>query len=479
METSLRVSNYQEYKAALDNQLKEAAEGFVRIGYLLKLARDTDILAGSGYANVNEFAKAEYGMDKSMVSRFININTKFAENGCSEYLKEQYRGFGYAKLAIMLQLPDVINETLTPDFSKSEIQAIKDEVDEEQKVSDIEVLIEGEKEEHKALESNLAKVLHQLCEDEPELFVKLHERLSQAVEVEEIQEVLAPSGSQIYSVRIQGVGRIMLSLHSEDMYVAVIAVRTNTKEQYTWEDVCHCLDEMIPLYPGEAAEKVWEHIYNREFPKKVEVAPVQPEEKKKAVKKEPKVTKAKKPEKEKKDADRKEAEEKSAPVPENTVPESETVTSESKGEAECSREEIPGAEDKASEESMDEDIPVEEIPECDVTVEEKTVETAEIPNAEGVHIEIIPGVEAVIEDVDKAMAAAHENELRGEIFAVPQHCREDSDAGQQNIVCEIDLTFRERIQTAEWILEAVKRDNKSEARMYCRDLLRLLGDWED
>ena len=38
------LKNYSEYKAALDKQIKESAEGFVKIGYLLKLAKDTDIL---------------------------------------------------------------------------------------------------------------------------------------------------------------------------------------------------------------------------------------------------------------------------------------------------------------------------------------------------------------------------------------------------------------------------------------------------
>ena len=53
------LKSYSEYKAALDKQMLESAEGFVRIGYLLKLAKDTDILRDSQYSNVLEFAKAE------------------------------------------------------------------------------------------------------------------------------------------------------------------------------------------------------------------------------------------------------------------------------------------------------------------------------------------------------------------------------------------------------------------------------------
>ena len=53
-----------------------------------------------------------------MVSRFISINDRFSEDGNSPVLRTTYQGFGYAKLAIMLQLPDTLNEELTPEYSK-------------------------------------------------------------------------------------------------------------------------------------------------------------------------------------------------------------------------------------------------------------------------------------------------------------------------------------------------------------------------
>ena len=47
----------------------------------------------------------------------------------------------------MLQLPDEINEEISADFSKSEIEDIKKEIDEENKISDIEVWMEGTQED--------------------------------------------------------------------------------------------------------------------------------------------------------------------------------------------------------------------------------------------------------------------------------------------------------------------------------------------
>lgn len=114
---NIEYADYQTYKAAVDAELQRSAEGFVRIGYLLKVARDTDILKGSGYASVNEFAEAEYSLDKSQVSRFIRINDEFSENGYSDRLQERYQRFGYAKLALMLMLPAAVNEELTADYT--------------------------------------------------------------------------------------------------------------------------------------------------------------------------------------------------------------------------------------------------------------------------------------------------------------------------------------------------------------------------
>ena len=58
---------YQEFKAELDHELTRAAEGFVRIGYLLKKARDTDILQNSPYNDYLDFAEGEFGLDKTQV----------------------------------------------------------------------------------------------------------------------------------------------------------------------------------------------------------------------------------------------------------------------------------------------------------------------------------------------------------------------------------------------------------------------------
>lgn len=295
-----QYSDYGTFKKELDlqwnsNEQKavELIEGFNRIGYLLKIARDTDVLKDSGYPNYIEFAKAEYDIDKTIVSRYININDRFSEGGNSEVLQEKYRGFGYAKLSIMLQLPDAINEEITPEYSKSEIQAIKDEVDEENKISDIEVMLEGQKHEQYLL-SNIDKAFHQLFEDDPELYVKAFELYTDnGMEEQAVYEMLAPNGEKTYSIRISGVGRFLLFVKEEG--ISLTNVRSpEEKEIHGWSEVLNAVTKSIGT--GENAKDSWEKLYNKEFPeKKVEVAPVQ-QPPKQASRKESKVKKAPKQE---------------------------------------------------------------------------------------------------------------------------------------------------------------------------------------
>lgn len=287
MNEVLYTKTFSEWQQELDTELVKSAESFVKIGYLLKVARDTDILANTGYANVVEFAKARYGLDKTQVSRFIHINDRFSEGGNSAELQDRYKGMGYAKLTIMLQLPDEINEEISTDFSKSEIEDIKKEIDEENKISDIEVWMEGTQEEAEKY-NELGQVMYQLLHDMPELFTKIAQS---SIETEELMNILAPSGEMIYSVRIPGTGRLMLSIKVNTGRITITNVRSMEKTEWNTEDLADFVVDILSRADTEDPAKAWTSIYEEEYPKKAEVAPVQQE--KPVQRKEKKVQKAK------------------------------------------------------------------------------------------------------------------------------------------------------------------------------------------
>ena len=305
MELMEYTKTYQEYKQELDAVLTRTAEDFVQIGYLLKVARDTNILAESGYATVTDFAKAEYGIDKTQVSRFISINDRFSEDGYSDHLLPSYKGFGYAKLTLMLQIPDEINEALPPTLSKAEIQDIKDEMDAESKVTDIEVEIE--KAEAAAVTdkpmlppegSPLKRNLWQLGKEQEELFRKLwkicflHTAFGNKNNAE-IMDVLIPQGDAVYTVRIPGERRTQIIVNSDG--ATIVNLKTLERSKYTEDQICDAVRSLID--GGSSPEEQYKKLYGEDLtPEEPEIAPVQPDEpekeKKPEKRKESRVTKA-------------------------------------------------------------------------------------------------------------------------------------------------------------------------------------------
>ena len=253
----LTTSNYQRFKQELDTEIKREAEGFVKIGYLLRVARDTDVLKESGYTNVNEFAEKEYSLDASQVSRFISINERFSEGGFSSRLETHYEGFGVAKLSLMLQLPDNLNEQLTPEFTKSEINTLREEVKDEAKTSDIEVMCEPK------ADSTIDEAVKEMLHD-PQLFKALKRafdnlRLNQDHDAydKEVKEILAPSGVAIKSVRVSGVGRVMVKVDESDA-VKFIKVRSNETEE---SNIAY-----IGVIISELVQRPYAELYGEEMP---------------------------------------------------------------------------------------------------------------------------------------------------------------------------------------------------------------------
>lgn len=412
MEQVIEYRSYQEYKQELDTELKKTAEGFVRIGYLLKVARDTSILAESGYDNVVDFARAEYGIDKTQVSRFIHINDKFSQGGYAPELKEEYQGFGYAKLSIMLSLPDSVNEELTPDFSKSEVQQVKDEIDEEKKTTDIEVMLEEKDSVQQSFDTNLEKAVYQLGKDAPEVYKRLWESAVKNGESgKHFIENLIPDEKAMYIVRIPGAGRCMLSMKAEEDTVKLINIRdSSANETYTKQELEDALKKMLP--DTDTWRNAWVSLYGEKLPaeKSAAVAPVQP---KAAPRKESKVIVPKKPEPEKSVQNIPESVSKT----QESVPESKEIVSETAQKKEMTlndvNPEIPAPDPK----QIKEDVP-EEKPDVQQDTNEQIPGQDEIQN----HPEYMPEKKTdkqIIVEAKRTIDAIQEN-LSGWEYTVPK-----------------------------------------------------------
>ena len=254
--------SYSEYRYEVGAELSKASESFVRIGYLLKVARDTEVLNGTDYeGDYLRFAEEEFGLEKSQVSRFIRINDRFSVNGNSEELLPEYSGYGTRKLGIMIMLPDELTEELSPDYTVEEINEIKEVVKEEQQITPVEAMVERmgnpEADEKPLLDS----CLRQILEDNPDIFVEICKN-----SYERLYKTLAPISEQMYIVKVQGVGRIMVTFHDEN--ITLFNARTNEKQTVDRDKVESVVYAMMALFANpKYPEESYQAMFNKVIPK--------------------------------------------------------------------------------------------------------------------------------------------------------------------------------------------------------------------
>lgn len=123
--TQITLNDWVEMKQKLKQELLGVKQSFVRIGYALRKIDDAKMYEQDGYKSVAEFAKAEYGLEGSTVSRFMSINREYSIDGYSERLKPEYADFNRSQLEEMLKLPETDREMITPDTARKEIRDIK------------------------------------------------------------------------------------------------------------------------------------------------------------------------------------------------------------------------------------------------------------------------------------------------------------------------------------------------------------------
>lgn len=121
----MTLSDWMSIKKELEDELRGAAAGFVRIGYLLRKIDESEGYKQDGCDSLTEWAEKEYGLSASSVSRFIAINKRYSIDGYSKQLRLEYAKYGQAKLQEMLTLPEEALQMVSPEMKRADIREIK------------------------------------------------------------------------------------------------------------------------------------------------------------------------------------------------------------------------------------------------------------------------------------------------------------------------------------------------------------------
>ena len=122
----LSMDDYIQSKNEIKQELGGVVKSFVRIGWQLTRIDKSGAYKHDGYNTIAEFARTEYGMNPSGVSRFMKVYEKYSVPGDTPELQEQYKDFKFAQLTEMLQLPEEDRQIFHAEDKREDIRELKD-----------------------------------------------------------------------------------------------------------------------------------------------------------------------------------------------------------------------------------------------------------------------------------------------------------------------------------------------------------------
>ena len=239
----MTLDDWMSLKKEIKEEFIKASTSFVRIGYLLRKAEDSEGYKNDGYDSLTEWARDELGLTATYVSRFKAINAKYSEGGYSDRLLPEFVGYGSAKLGEMLALPDEDMQMLTPEMKRSDIRALKEFNRDEPEAPDT--------------ESWILEMMEIIPEGVKEDLAK--EYLQGALDGRKCAEIINPSGNSMKRTRAA-----MVAMTEEGLFVKTFGP-DGGRRKISWQDFAQMLrerfekwkpaQETTPAEPEETPEE--------------------------------------------------------------------------------------------------------------------------------------------------------------------------------------------------------------------------------
>lgn len=233
----LTITDYMNYKENLQRELNNVVNGFIKTGYYLKKIRDAEAYKNDGYNSIYEFAEREFGITRTVASRFMSINDKFSEDGYSLELKDQYKGLGSSRLSEMLSLPEEDHAMITNVT----------------KIEDIRELKRFEKEQNKE-ESTMDELLKALFRESPTQL----EAVMTKDNSKDVAEIVNPSGNKSFRYKMD-----FMMMHEYEKGIDIKNYQTGMHHM-SWEEFIEECKKVF-IYDPEAAGTVHKQNYPDEY----------------------------------------------------------------------------------------------------------------------------------------------------------------------------------------------------------------------
>lgn len=117
--------------------MNDIRTSYIRLGFHLEEFKSNAYYYDFGFPSMEEFCAANLGMDKSAVSRCINVYRKFNGSNFTKYeagtkiigssmeLDERYKDYSYSQLCEMVSMDEEQRKQVTPDMTIKQIREVK------------------------------------------------------------------------------------------------------------------------------------------------------------------------------------------------------------------------------------------------------------------------------------------------------------------------------------------------------------------
>ena len=248
---TLDLGQYTQEKEEIKKDLGGIVKSFVRVGWHLWRISRSEAYKMDGYSTIAEFAKAEYGMTPSGVSRFIEVYERYSDEGDTPELKEQYRDFKFAQLTEMLQISEEDQQMFQPETKRETIRDFKSFQKENESSPDR--LLNWMKEP----EDLIGRAILEMFKSKKDVLNELYG--SEAYDfhdVKKMSEIVNPSGNGNFRH-----GTIFLIMYDYQKGIMVSEFGTSPKEM-TWDEFFRRTDEIFA--EAAAGDKTWEACFGTE-----------------------------------------------------------------------------------------------------------------------------------------------------------------------------------------------------------------------
>lgn len=265
----MTLDDYIRCKNEIKENIGGIVKSFVRIGWQLTRINNSRSYELDGYKSIAEFARAEYDMSPSGVSRFMNVYEKYSVEGDTPELQERYKDFKFAQLTEMLQLTQEDREMILPEAKREDIRELQRFNKENE--NNPENLMNW-KEEPK--ENRVTETIREFFHEKKEILNTLYASVAyQTGNIKEMIEIINPSGNLSYKR-----GTVFLMMYSQEKGIKIKEFGRQPRDM-VWEEFFAITQNIFA--DAAAGERTWENYFGEartpEVKGEPEIAPAQNE----------------------------------------------------------------------------------------------------------------------------------------------------------------------------------------------------------